>query len=157
MAFSLICRTRLRVRLNFFSPILPGKLKFAYCYPIRQLYTVKKSTPRTVLFYKDYFLEFYAEQNPIVQRKIDWTIGLVRDLTHIPEKYFKHLEGTDGLFELRVKAGSNIFRIFCFFDEGNLVILLNGFQKKTNKIPRQELDRAEQIQRDYYHEKYNNV
>ena len=116
-----------------------------------------KFTPRAVIFYKNYYVNFYNAQKPEVRLKIDWTIGLVRDLAIIPEKYFKHLEGTDGLFEVRVKVGSNIFRIFCFFDEGNLVVLTNGFQKKTDKTPRQELDRAEQIQREYYHEKYNNL
>ena len=114
-------------------------------------------TPRTIVFFKNYFWDFYTTQKPEVQLKIDWTIGLIRDLRLVPEKYFKHLEGTDGLFELRVKVGNNIFRIFCFFDEGNLVVLVNGFQKKTDKTPRQELDRAEQIQREYYHEKSNNV
>ena len=114
-------------------------------------------TPRTVVFYRNHFLEFYNAQQPQVRLKIDWTIGLIRDLVIIPEKYFKHLEGTDGIFEIRVKVGSNIFRIFCFFDEGNLVVLTNGFQKKTDKTPRQELDRAQRLQQEYYNEKTDNV
>ena len=118
---------------------------------------MSRPTTRTVVFFKDFFLDFYNAQKPEVQLKINWTIGLIRDLPVIPEKYFKHLEGTDGLFELRVKVGSNIIRIFCCFDDGNLVILLNGFQKKTNKTPRQEINRAEQIQREYYYEKHNNL
>lgn len=114
-------------------------------------------TPRSILFYRDYFLDFYNAQRPEVRQKIDWTIGLLRDLKIIPEKYFKHLEDTEGLFELRVKVGSNIFRVFCFFDEGNLVVLINGFQKKTDKTPKNELERAKQLQREYYHEKRNNI
>ena len=68
----------------------------------------------------------------------------------VPEKYFKHLEGTDGLYEIRVKVGSDIYRIFCFFDKGQLVILLNGFQKKSEKTPRQEIERSERLKKQYY-------
>ena len=71
----------------------------------------------------------------------------------IPEKYFKHLEGTDGLFEMRVKVGSDIYRIFCCFDKGNLIILFNGFQKKSDKTPIQEIERAKKLQRQYYENK----
>lgn len=116
-----------------------------------------KQVPRTIVFYKNYFGEFYEVQRPEVRLKIDWTINLLRDLAILPAKYFKHLEGTDGLFELRVKVGTSIFRIFCFFDNGNLVVLTSGFQKKTDKTPRQELDRAKQIQQEYFDEKPNNV
>ena len=72
-------------------------------------------------------------QTKDVQDKIDWVIGLVRALPIVPIKYFEHLTGTDGLFELRIQLGSNIYRVFCFFDEGNLVILLSGFQKKNTE------------------------
>jgi phage-related protein len=71
----------------------------------------------------------------------------------VPEKFFKYLEGTDGLFEVRIKVGSDTFRIFCFFDEGNLTILLNGFRKKTEKTPKIEIDRAERLKQKYYEEK----
>ncbi len=71
----------------------------------------------------------------------------------IPERFFKHLEGTDGLYELRVKVGSDIYRIFCFFDEGNLIVLLHGFQKKSEKTPRNEIERAERLRKEYYNEK----
>ena len=71
----------------------------------------------------------------------------------VPEKYFKHLEGTEGLFEIRIKVGSDIFRIFCFFDEGNLVILINGFQKKTEKTPKNEIEKAERLKQKYYEDK----
>jgi len=59
------------------------------------------------------------------------------------------LEGTDGLYEIRVKNGSDIFRIFCFFDEGKLVVLANGFQKKTQKTPKQEIEKALKIKKEY--------
>ena len=66
---------------------------------------------------------------------------------------FQHLEGTEGLFEIRIKVGSDIFRIFCFFDEGNLVILINGFQKKTEKTPKNEIEKAERLKQKYYEDK----
>lgn len=72
-----------------------------------------------------------------------------------PSKYFSHLENTNGLYEIRVEVGSNIFRVFSFFDEGNLVILLNGFQKKSQKTPRNEIELAEKLKKDYFNEKAN--
>ena len=108
---------------------------------------------RTTYVYGNEFWDFYYSQKTDIQVKIDWTIGLVRSLRMIPEKFFKHLEGTDGLFEIRVKVGSDIFRIFCFFDEGNLVILLNGFQKKTDKTPKNEIEKAERLKQKYYEDK----
>ncbi len=107
---------------------------------------------RNVIAYKTYFLDFYENQDDNVQRKIEWTLNLVRVTQHIPEKYFKHLEGTKGLYEIRVEVESNIFRIFSFFDKGNLIVLGNGFQKKTQKTPKQELERALKIMEEYQNE-----
>jgi phage-related protein len=108
---------------------------------------------RTTYVFGNEFWDFYDAQEPQIQDKIDWVIGLVRSLRMVPEKFFKQLEGTDGLFEIRVKVGSDIFRIFCFFDEGNLVILLNGFQKKTEKTPKNEIEKAERLKKKYYEDK----
>ncbi len=107
---------------------------------------------KNVIAYKTYFLDFYENQDDNVQRKIEWTLNLVRITQHIPEKYFKHLEGTKGLYEIRVEVESNIFRIFSFFDKGNLIVLGNGFQKKTQKTPKQELERALKIMEEYQNE-----
>ena len=71
----------------------------------------------------------------------------------MPEIYLKHMEGTDGLYAIRVSSGNNIFRIFCFFDEGQLVILLNGFQKKTQKTQKSEIERAKKLKTKYYEDK----
>ena len=108
---------------------------------------------RQVLVYGDDFWKFYHSQKASVQTKIDWVIGLVRELPTVPEKYLKHLEGSNGLFELRIKVGSDIYRIFCCFDAGDLVILFNGFQKKTDKTPKQEIERAEKLKIAYYENK----
>lgn len=69
----------------------------------------------------------------------------------IPIKFFKHLE--DGIYEIRIERDSNIYRIFSFFDEGKLVILLHGVQKKSQKIPRKEIEKAKKLRQDYYNEK----
>jgi len=108
---------------------------------------------RDTFVYKKYFWDFYYAQNKDVQDKIDFVIGLVRSLRIVPKKYLKHLEGTDGLYAIRIKLGRNIFRVFCFFDEGNLIILLGGFQKKSGKTPPREIANAEKQKKEYYYEK----
>lgn len=108
---------------------------------------------RRIVTYKDYFNEFYESQPQKVRDKIDWTLCLLRDLDVVPEIYLKHMEGTDGLYEVRVKMGSNIYRIFCFFDAGNLIVLGNGFQKKTQKTPKNEIKLALKIMEAYFNEK----
>lgn len=105
---------------------------------------------RTLFFFRNYFRDFYEAQNSQVKKKIVWTLRVIEEVDRIPEIYFKHLEGTNGLYEIRVQSGSNIFRILCFFDKNNLVIIGHGFQKKTQKIPLNELERAEKIRREYY-------
>lgn len=104
---------------------------------------------RTVFLYKNYFPDFYIKQKQKVKDKIIWTFKLIETIQQVPEEYLKHMEGTDGLYEIRVQVGSNIFRIFCFFDEGKLIVLANGFQKKTQKTPRSEIVKANKIKREY--------
>ena len=108
---------------------------------------------REIIFFEDYFNQFYIAQTQKVKDKIDFILILVSTVRHIPEKYFKHIEGSDGLYELRIQQGNNIFRIFCCFDEGNVVVLFNGFQKKTQKTPKNELELAERIKKDYFNQK----
>jgi len=108
---------------------------------------------RTIIIYKSYFEEFFIKQKSKVQDKIIWTFNLIEELPRIPETYLKHIESTDGLYEIRVKHGSDIYRIFCFFNEGKLVVLANGFQKKTQKTPKQEIEKALKIKDEYEREK----
>ena len=89
------------------------------------------------------------KQRDKVKDKIIWTLSLIEELQRVPETYLKHIEDTDGLFEIRVQQGSDIFRIFCFFDEEQLVVLANGFQKKTQKTPKSEIEKALKIKEDY--------
>ena len=108
---------------------------------------------RHIFLYKDYFTDFYNKQRQKVKDKIIWTFKIIETLQQVPTEYLKHLEGTDGLYEIRVQAGNDIFRIFCFFDEGKLIVLANGFQKKSKKTPKKEIDKALKIKEEYENEK----
>ena len=113
----------------------------------------KNQEHRKIAFYKNYFQEFFDKQNKKVKAKIVWTLTLIEDLQRVPETYLKHIENTDGLYEIRVQLGSDIFRIFCFFDQGQLVVLVNGFQKKTQKTPKNEIEMALKLKAAYENEK----
>lgn len=113
----------------------------------------KNQKHRNITFYKNYFQDFFAKQNKQVKAKIVWTFDLIEDLQRVPETYLKHIENTDGLYEIRVQLGNNIFRIFCFFDRGQLVVLANGFQKKTQKTPKKEIEIALKIKAEYENER----
>jgi phage-related protein len=110
-------------------------------------------TVRQVIAYKNYFLAFYDAQTDEVQKKIEWTLNLLRTIDRVPKKYFDHITGTEALFEVRVELGGNIFRIFAFFDKGHLVVLGNGFQKKSQKTPKVEIEKALKIKKEYEDEK----
>ena len=110
---------------------------------------------REIIFYKHYFQDFFRPQPEKVKGKIDEVLFMITLLERIPVKFFKSIEGVKGLFEIRVEYESNIYRIFCCFDKGNLVVLFNGFQKKTQKTPSNELNRAISIMEAYFTEKMN--
>ena len=108
---------------------------------------------RKVLVYKDYFEKFFVKQNKKVKDKIIWTLDLLEEIKIVPETYLKHIKSTNGLYEIRVQQGSNIFRIFCFFDDDKLVVLANGFQKKVQETPKKEIIKAMKIMEEYFNEK----
>lgn len=105
---------------------------------------------RELIFYKHYFKDFFEEQTPKAQEKIDYVLFLVTHAERIPEKFLKHIEGQKGLYEIRVEVGNNIYRIFCCFDKGKLVVLFNGFQKKTQKTPKGAIDFALKLMQEYF-------
>ena len=92
-------------------------------------------------------------QNEKVRRKITQTLVWLQTLDRLPVTILKSIEGKKGLYEIRIEFGGDIFRVFCCFDKGSLVILLNGFQKKTQKTPQSEIDKAEKLMNEYYNEK----
>lgn len=116
----------------------------------------KNQKYREITFYKNYFQVFFEKQTKKVKAKIVWTLELVEELQRVPETYLKHVENTDGLYEIRVQSGNNIFRIFCFFDHGKLVVLVNGIQKKTQKTPKKEIETALKIKSEYESEAFKN-
>lgn len=106
---------------------------------------------RKIVYYKRYYLDFFQGQTEAVKLKLNWTLGIIATMERVPAKFFKHID--DGIYEVRVEVGGNIFRVFSFFDEGQLVVLINGFQKKTQKIPQNELVLAKKIKKEYLDEK----
>lgn len=114
---------------------------------------VEEKFIREIFYYKNHFMDFFDKLNPEVQLKINWTLQLISTIERVPKKYFNYMTDSSGIFEIRVEVGSDIFRIFSFFDKGKLIILLNGFQKKTGKTPKNELKLAEKLKKQYYNEK----
>jgi len=102
---------------------------------------------RSVQFYKCYFEDFFETLSPKVRDKFIWTFDLIEEIDKVPKTYLKHLE--KDLYEVRVKFGSNIFRVFAFFDGNKLIIIINGYQKKTQKAPKNEIKRALKIKKEY--------
>ena len=108
---------------------------------------------RSVILYKNYFSEFYEKQKQKVKDKILWTFRIIENQQQISTDYLKHIEGTEGLYEIRIQQGGDAFRIFCFFDEGKIIVLANGFHKKTQKTLRSEIDKALKIKKEYAKER----
>lgn len=108
---------------------------------------------REVVYYRRYYLDFFDKLSPEVKLKFNWTLKLIATVDRIPAKFFDHVTSTEGIYEIRVKVKRTIYRVFCFFDEGRLVVLMNGFQKKSGKTPRKEIKLAKRIKKQYDNEK----
>ena len=109
---------------------------------------------RKIILYKDYFIDFYKTQDDQVQAKIEYVLDLVRFEQQVPIKFFKYLDDTEGIYEIRVITAFKSIRILCFQDKGNLVVLTNCFLKKTQKTPKREIKLAERLKKEYMNEKY---
>ena len=107
---------------------------------------------RQIIYFKNYYFDFFDKQSEKLKDKIDYVLFVITVADRIPKKFFQHLEGTNGLYEIRVEYQGNIYRIFCCFDEGDLVVLFNGFHKKSQKTPNNELDKAVKIMKEYFDE-----
>ena len=108
---------------------------------------------RKIIFHEHHFISFYQNQDEKVKTKILYVLELIKQVDRVPEKFLRHLTGTDGLYEIRIEHKSNIYRLFCCFDEGKLVVLFNGFQKKTQKTPKGELEKALRLMQNYFEQK----
>jgi phage-related protein len=108
---------------------------------------------REIVAYKNHFRDFLKGQPIRVQDKIFKILEAIETLERIPTSYLKLIAETKGLYEARIQLGSDIWRVFCFFEKGKLVILLNGFQKKTQKTPKNEIEKAKLLMNEYYEAK----
>ena len=105
---------------------------------------------RALVFYRNHFHEFFDKQSEKAKEKIDYVLFLITHIEKVPEKFLKHLEEQKGLYEVRVEHGNNIFRIFCCFDKGKIVVLFNGYQKKAQKTSLKEIEMANKLRKDYF-------
>ena len=106
------------------------------------------NSERRILVYKDYFLTFYRALEAGAQKKIDYVLDVLKMQDRVSEKFVKYIK--DGLYEIRASYNGNIYRAFFIFDEGNIVMLFNGFQKKSQKTPSKEIERALELKKEYY-------
>ena len=105
---------------------------------------------RQLIYFRSYFSNFFNKQPEKIKDKIDYVLYLVTVADPIPRKFFEQMTGYEGLFAIRIEFRSNIYRIFCCFDKGNLVVLFNGFQKKSQKTPKKEVEKAMRIMQEYF-------
>lgn len=108
---------------------------------------------RQIVAYANYFKDFKKTLSKTTLQKIYQVFIYIMTQEQIPIKFFKAISGITGLYEIRVEESGNIYRIFCCMDEGRLVILFNGFQKKTQKTPSEEIERAKRIMDEYFAQK----
>ena len=108
---------------------------------------------RSITVYKNYFEDFLRSQDEKVQNKIYKILEIIEMQQYIPSQYLKYIKGTQGLYEARIQLGSNIWRVFCFFENDKLIILLNGFQKKSQKTPTSEIETAKRLMKEYFKER----
>ena len=102
---------------------------------------------RTIIHFGDYFPNFYQSLDSGARRKVAYILDMLKTEVRLSEKFVKFIK--DGLFELRAEYNGNIYRVFFIFDDGNIVVLFNGFQKKSQKTPSDEIKRALKIKEEY--------
>ncbi len=105
---------------------------------------------RALVFYRNHFYDFFNKQSEKAKEKIEYVLFLITHIEKVSDKFLKHLEGQKGLYEVRVEYGNNIFRIFCCFDKGKIVVLFNGYQKKTQKTSLKEIEMANKLMKEYF-------
>jgi phage-related protein len=108
---------------------------------------------RQIIFYGDYFTYFYKELDISVKQKIKYVLELIKQVDRVPEKFLSPMTGYDGLYEIRIEYQSNIYQVCCCFDEGKLIVLFNGFQKKRQKTPVNEIEKAMRLKKEYFESK----
>lgn len=108
---------------------------------------------REIIFYGKKITDFYLSQDDKTRLKMNFVFDLVRFENHVPKKFYKKLESTNGIYEVRIITSQKSIRILCFQDDANLVVLTNGFIKKTQKTPKNEIKLAQKLRNEYLEEK----
>ena len=116
---------------------------------------IQRMANRQIIFYKHYFNEFYIELAEDVRTKLNNVMKLIKTADRIPVKFFRIINTVKGLYEIRMEWQGNIYRVFCCFDKGNLVVLFQGFQKKSQKTPQAQIDFAKKLMNEYFIDKEN--
>lgn len=116
---------------------------------------MKTQFVRQLVVFEDHFKEFRKTLDKEALNKLYQALTLIMKVEVVPIRFLKAIKGRKGLYEIRSEYEGNIYRVFCCFDEGNLVILFNGFQKKTQKTPIEQLDKAEALMKKYFEQKRN--
>ena len=106
---------------------------------------------REIIAFGDYYKDFMATLGDKERKKVLYILSLLENEERLPVKFIKHL--LKGLYELRIMYDSNIYRLFFIFDDNRIVVLFNGFQKKTDKTPQKEIEKALKIKEAYYADK----
>ena len=106
---------------------------------------------RKIFTYGGYFEAFMKTLKEKEQEKIQYGLLLLKTQNRLSKKFVKLIR--DGVYELRTEYSGNIYRVFFIFDDGQIVVLFNGFQKKTQKTPQNEIEKAIKIKEAYYADK----
>ena len=112
------------------------------------LYYLCAMMERKIIGFRHYYREFMQTLGVGERKKIHYALDMLATQERVSTKFVKSIR--DGIFELRTEYEGNIYRIFFCFDEGNIVILFNGIQKKTQKTPESEIKKAIQLKNEYY-------
>ncbi len=103
---------------------------------------------REILYYKHYFIDFFNSIEAGAQKKMAYVLNMLKTQDRLSENFVKSIR--EGVYELRASHNGNIYRAFFIFDKGNIVMLLNGFHKKTRKTPNSEIEQAIKLKNEYY-------
>ena len=110
---------------------------------------------RKIILHENYFIDFYKELDSRVKSKFQYVFELIKQVEMVPKKFLAPITGYEGLFEIRIEFQSNNYRVFCCFDRRKLIVIFNGFQKKTNKTPKKEIEKAMKLKYEYFEKKKN--
>ena len=105
---------------------------------------------RRIKLFGSYFMDFLKTLTEKEVRKVDYVISQLENENRVIERFVRHIKEHGNLYELRMEYASNIYRVFFIFDDGNIVVLFHGFQKKTQKTPQKEIEKALRIRKEYY-------